>query len=95
MEDTLTKAERSLVADGKEDVVLGMRQHFERTMHADLVTAVEQLTGCTLVAFMSDNHVQPDIAAELFVLDRPVPGEPPAEGPGFPRRRDSSLATTA
>lgn len=44
-------------------------------MRHDLVAAVEELTGRTVVAFMSDNHVDPDMAAELFVLDSPVPGE--------------------
>lgn len=76
MEETLTKAERSLVESGREDYVLGMRQEFQRTMGDDLITAVEGLTGCRVVAFMSDNHLDPDMAAELFVLDRPVPGEP-------------------
>jgi hypothetical protein len=27
-----------------------------------------------VVAFMNDNHIDPDVVAELFVLDRPVPG---------------------
>ncbi len=80
LEDTLTRAERSLVADGKEDMVLGMRRQFQRTMSDDLVSAIEELTGCSVVAFMSDNHIDPDVAAELFVLDRPVPGEPPVAG---------------
>lgn len=76
MEETLTKAERSLADSGREDHVLAMRQEFQRTMEADLVAAVEGLTGCRVAAFMSDNHIAPDMAAELFVLDRPVPGEP-------------------
>lgn len=74
MQETLTKAERSLIEAGRKDHVLGMRREFQRTMEDDLVGAVEELTGCKVVAFMSDNHVDPDMAAELFVLDRPVPG---------------------
>jgi hypothetical protein len=31
--------------------------------------------GCTVEAFMVANHIDPDLAAELFVLDRPVPGQ--------------------
>jgi uncharacterized protein YbcI len=76
MEETLTKAERSLAESGRRDHVLGMRQEFQRTMEEDLVQAVEELTGCKVVAFMSDNHIDPDMAGELFVLDRPIPGEP-------------------
>ena len=75
MENAMTKAERSLVADGELDVVLGMRQKFQRTMKHDLVAEIERITGCKVVAFMSDNHVEPDLAAELFFLDAPVDGD--------------------
>lgn len=74
MENAMTKAERSLVDAGEIDTVLGMRQKFQRTMRDDLVAEIERLTGRTVVAFMSDNHVDPDLAAELFFLDGPVAG---------------------
>jgi uncharacterized protein YbcI len=76
MRDTMTKSELSLVADGRGDAVLEMRKALQRTMEPDLVAAVETLTGCMVVAFMCANHVEPDLEAELFVLDRPVPGGP-------------------
>lgn len=76
MEQILTKAERTLVDSGRPDHVLSMRREFQSTMEEDLTRSVEELTGCRVVAFMSDNHLDPDIAGELFILDRPVPGEP-------------------
>lgn len=79
MENAMTKAERSLVADGELDVVLAMRQKFQRTMRTDLVGEIERITGRKVIAFMSDNHVEPDLAAELFFLDAPVDGH--AGGP--------------
>ena len=75
MENAMTKAERSLVADGEIEAVLGMRQKFQRTMRDDLVSEIERITGRNVVAFMSDNHVEPDLAAELFFLDAPVDGQ--------------------
>ena len=30
-----------------------------------------ELTGRKVVAFMSANHIDPDLAAEIFVLDGP------------------------
>jgi uncharacterized protein YbcI len=75
MENAMTKAERSLVADGELDVVLGMRQKFQRTMRQDLVDEIERITGRKVVAFMSDNHIEPDLAAELFFLDAPIDGQ--------------------
>ena len=80
MEDAMTTAERSLVKDGKSDFVLGMRRALESTMRADLVSAIEGLTGRKVVALMSANHTEPDYSAELFVLDGSVPGEPDAPG---------------
>jgi uncharacterized protein YbcI len=69
MQDTLTKAERKLVADGKQDDVLRIRQSFQRTMRADIVAAVEELTGGKVLAFMSDTHIDPDLACEVIVLE--------------------------
>jgi uncharacterized protein YbcI len=68
MRDTLTKAERNLVRDGKDDTVLSLRHAFQATMREDLVSAVEMLTERRVVAFMSDNHIDPDVAIEAFVL---------------------------
>jgi uncharacterized protein YbcI len=76
MEDNLTEAERSLTRNGDEEAVLGMRQRYDEMMRRDLVATVEALTGCTVEAFMSSHHVEPDLSAALFVLDRPVPIEP-------------------
>jgi uncharacterized protein YbcI len=73
MQDTMTTEDASLVASGQQDTVLRVRAQLQRTMQAALVAEVEALTGCEVVAFMSDNHIDPDIEAELFILDRPVP----------------------
>jgi uncharacterized protein YbcI len=77
MEDMLTKAERSLVADGDTESVLQMRRRYQDTMRDKMVAAVEELTGSKVVAFMSDNHVDPDMTSGLFVLDRPLPAQQP------------------
>jgi len=68
LQDTFTRGERSLVRDGKTDLVLSTRKAYQQTMRTDLVAAIEQLTGRTVRAFFSDNHVDPDIAVECFVL---------------------------
>jgi uncharacterized protein YbcI len=69
MADTLLKAEKNLATDGKVDQVLSMRRAFQDTMQAELTAVVEDLTGRKVMAFMSHNHVDPDLAAELFVLE--------------------------
>jgi uncharacterized protein YbcI len=72
---TLTKGEQSLVQDGKPDVVLHSRRAFQDTMQADAIAIVEELSGRRVVAFMSTNHIDPDLAVEVFVLE-PDPGQP-------------------
>src|SRR3954463_12253416 len=64
LRDTLTKGERSLVADGKTGLVLSTRKAFQITMGDELVALVEQITGRRVIAFLSDNHIEPDIAVE-------------------------------
>ena len=77
--DVMTHAEKSLAAADQEDAVNHMRHLFQKSMEADFVAAVERLTGVKVVAFISGNHVDPDIASELFVLDRTLaPGTTPA-----------------
>ena len=68
LRDTLLKAERSLVEDGHGEAVIDMRRRFQRTMRGDLIAAVTEHTGREVEAFLSDNHIEPDIAAEMFIL---------------------------
>lgn len=79
MQDTLTKGEQSLVADGKGDEVLLIRQSLQRTMKAEMVATVERLTGRVVSAFMSAHHIDPDLACEVFVLE---PASSPADPSG-------------
>ena len=69
MEDTLTKGERSLAESGKGDMVTDIRRCFQMTMREALTAEIEKLTGRKVIAFMSDNHIEPDMAVEIFVLD--------------------------
>jgi len=71
LEDTLSKGERSLVRDGYAERVRSMREAFQRTMGPDLVAGVEELTGRRVIAFMSSNHIDPDMAIEAFILESP------------------------
>jgi uncharacterized protein YbcI len=78
MQDTLTKAERSLVADGQQDEVTRVRQRLQHTMRSAIVETIEALTRRTVVAFMSANHIDPDLSCEIVLLDRhPAASERP------------------
>jgi uncharacterized protein YbcI len=76
MEETLTKAEESLIGLGKSDSVLAMRRQLSGTMKRDLIAEAEQLTGCRVVASLCADNIEPDYVVQMFILDRPVPTEP-------------------
>jgi uncharacterized protein YbcI len=69
LQDTLTKGERSLVENGKDELVQSTRYAFQQTMERNLVKGVEQIMARKVIAFMSANHLEPDMAAEVFVLE--------------------------
>ena len=69
LEDTLTTAERQLAEGGEEAFVLDIRRKFQATMREDLTTAVEELGGRNVIAFMSDSTIEPDLALETFVVE--------------------------
>ncbi|MCW2998964.1 MAG: hypothetical protein JWN65_2513 [Solirubrobacterales bacterium] len=77
LQDTLTKGERRLVADGRSEIVLDMRRAFQETMRTDLVAGVEEILDRRVDAFLSGNHIDPDVAVETFVL-APRPTGPAA-----------------
>jgi uncharacterized protein YbcI len=72
LQETMTKAERSLVEAGKNDEVLRLRRIFQDTMSGQLIGVVERLTASNVQAFMSANHIAPDTAVEIFLMDRKV-----------------------
>jgi uncharacterized protein YbcI len=85
LQDTLTKGERSLVADGQITLVLANRKAYQNTMRTALIAAVEEHSGRQVVAFLSDNQIDPDYAVESFVLyPRPYGKSPDSDkdGPG-------------
>jgi uncharacterized protein YbcI len=67
--DTLTTGERKLVDTGRSDRVLQLRHDYQLIMRADLIRIVERQLQRKVVAFMSQNHIDPDLAVEVFVLE--------------------------
>jgi uncharacterized protein YbcI len=67
--DTLTPGERRLADGGRAEHVLNNRHEFQRLMRDDLVKVVEDALDRKVIAFMSTNHIDPDMAVEVFVLE--------------------------
>jgi uncharacterized protein YbcI len=68
LQDTLTKAERTLVDKDRGDLVLTTRATFQEVMGEDLIAGIEGILGRKVIAFLSANHIDPDIAIESFML---------------------------
>jgi uncharacterized protein YbcI len=82
LEQTLTKGEHVLVDKGRGDRVLMLRREYQEAMREEGSARVAELTGRNVIAMMSANHLNPDLGAEIFVLDgapepRAAAGEPP------------------
>jgi uncharacterized protein YbcI len=74
MADGLTKGEKSLVQHGRAEAVLSIRRVYQETMAQEAIGMVEELAARRVTAFMSNNHIDPDLAVEIFVL-RPEPDD--------------------
>jgi uncharacterized protein YbcI len=94
-----TTIERTLIESGDQDPVLQMRRSFQQAMEDEFRRVVEDATGRTVIAYMSTVHVNPDLAAELFILEpieepewvmpSSLDGDQPARRDGdMPARRD-------
>jgi uncharacterized protein YbcI len=69
LEDLYTPVERTLIEAGNEDTVKETRQKFQVAMGPAFSAAVEEIMERKVIAFMSQVHFAPDLAAEIFVLE--------------------------
>lgn len=69
LEDSLTKAERNLVAAGELESVRGQRRTFQALMREEAIRAVEEATGRQVRTFLGDFSAEAGIAAELFLFE--------------------------
>jgi uncharacterized protein YbcI len=75
--DTLTTAERTLAEAGHEEEVLLGRKRMQEVMRPHLVVKVEKLMQRKVIAFVSENHINPDFGIESFVLEPEQGNEAP------------------
>ena len=51
--------------------MIEIRHEFPEAMREESMAKISELTGRNVTAMLSANHVNPDIGAEIFVLDGP------------------------
>jgi uncharacterized protein YbcI len=67
-----TDVEKTLIELQRATTVRETRSDFQTAMQHKFITAVEDLCGRDVVAFISNSHVGPDLEIEIFVLAPPV-----------------------
>ena len=75
LKDTMTTGERGLCRRGKGELVLSVRKAYQDTMGPALIAAVELNSGRRVLAFLSANHLDPDVAVESFVMGAATNGD--------------------
>jgi uncharacterized protein YbcI len=69
LRDTLSQAERHLVASGEQEQVLRTRRAYQEEMREELVRLVEETLERKVTAFISMDELDPAMSFEIFVLD--------------------------
>ncbi|MET0683794.1 MAG: Na-translocating system protein MpsC family protein [Solirubrobacteraceae bacterium] len=64
-----TEVEKTMIELQRHTIVAETRNAFQLAMQDKFISAVEQLSGRRVLAFMSDSNVGPDLEIELFVLE--------------------------
>ncbi len=71
-----TPLEQTIMDTGQDggDRVVAMRHQFQHDVTDRYKTAIEELTGRKVLAFLSQAHIEPDLTIEIFFIDRPMEG---------------------
>lgn len=68
LEETFTKAERTLVDRGEVEAIQQIRRRFQQQMADEFKAIVEQATGRSVRAFLSETNLEADLSVEIFLL---------------------------
>jgi uncharacterized protein YbcI len=70
-----TFVEKTLIQEGRAEAVHDIRRSFQGAMGDRFKEIVEQATGRSVIAYMSQVHAEPELALEVFVLEQEEPVE--------------------
>jgi uncharacterized protein YbcI len=68
LHDTLTIAEFALIDNEQAETVLATRRILQNAMSGELIAEIQQILQRPVTAFLSSNHIDPDIAIVVFML---------------------------
>jgi uncharacterized protein YbcI len=68
LEESFTRAEKTLVERGEREAIQQIRRRFQQQMADSFISIVEQATGRKVRVFLSETDVDQDVSVETFLL---------------------------
>lgn len=68
LEESFTRAEKTLAERGEREAIQHIRRRFQQQMADSFTSIVEQATGRRVRAFMSETDIDQDVSVETFLL---------------------------
>jgi uncharacterized protein YbcI len=70
-----TKVEETLIASGRGEAVADLRRSFQSAMRGEFTSVIEGATGRSVIAYLSQVNIDPNMAVEIFLLGPGSPGD--------------------
>jgi uncharacterized protein YbcI len=68
LEESFTRAEKTLAERGERDAIQHIRRRFQQQMADSFTSVVEQATGRKVRTFLSETDIDSDVSVEMFLL---------------------------
>jgi uncharacterized protein YbcI len=68
LEESFTRAEKTLAERGEREAIQHIRRRFQQAMADSFTSVVEQATGRRVRAFLSETDIEQDVSVETFLL---------------------------
>ena len=68
LEESFTRAEKTLAERGEREAIQQIRRRFQQQMAESFTSVVEQATGRKVRVFLSDTDIEQDVSVETFLL---------------------------
>ena len=68
LEESFTRAEKTLAERGEKDAIEHIRRRFQQQMAEEFSSVVEQATGRKVRVFLSETNIDQDVSVETFLL---------------------------
>jgi uncharacterized protein YbcI len=68
LEESFTRAEKTLAERGEREAIQHIRRRFQQQMADGFTSVVEQATGRKVRVFLSDTDIDADVSVETFLL---------------------------